>query len=152
MRVPERIRNTNGVCSRVSDGSSRLSLLSLSPLEATRDLGRPVVRSVFRSVGCPREPKLGRPRLSLVKKQTTIPLRSLCHPVIMSRPLPTTTGSTGTRRHRRSPPTTSVRSSSIRFCRLSIESSRLSHSRFPNVASFSSVSPAVSGSNNRSDR
>ena len=87
MRVPERIRNTNGVCSRVSDGSSRLSLLSLSPLEATRDLGRPVVRSVFRSVGCPREPKLGRPRLSLVKKtndnSVTVTL-SPCHNVTSS--------------------------------------------------------------------
>jgi hypothetical protein len=58
MRVPERIRNTRGNGAgeevMVVVGTSRCSLsLSLSPLEATRNLGRPVGRSVG-SVGCPR--------------------------------------------------------------------------------------------------
>lgn len=58
MRVPERIRDTKGngcVGEEVMVvGTSRCSL-SLSSLEATRNLGRPVVRSVGRSgsVGCP---------------------------------------------------------------------------------------------------
>src|SRR5712671_4955549 len=51
----------------------------------------------------------------------------------------------------RIPLTTSIKSSSILFCRFSIDSSRLAHSKFPNVDSFSSVSPAVSSSHNPSD-
>ena len=52
----------------------------------------------------------------------------------------------------RIPLTTSCSSSSIRCCLFSIESNRLAHSKFPNVDSFSSVSSAVSGSHNASDR
>lgn len=108
------------------------SLLSLSPLEATRNIGRPVGRL----------PSHARPGLAgpdIKKTNVTIPLLSPRHVLPSGRP-------------RRSPLTSSVRSSSIRLCRMSIESSLLSHSSFPNVASFSSVSSAVSGSNNRSDR
>lgn len=60
MRVPERNRDTGKVCA----GEEVMvvvctSLLSLSPLEATRNIGRPVGRSV----GCLTREELGRPRL-----------------------------------------------------------------------------------------
>jgi hypothetical protein len=70
-------------CRGGSDGSSRrLSLLSLSPLEATRNLGRPVVRSVCRSVALARQAKAWQAQtFTAIKNKRQF---RYCHPVTPS--------------------------------------------------------------------
>lgn len=95
--------------------------------------GISVGRPVGPSVGCV---KADQARRHSIKTNDTIPSRHChCHfpsPRILL--------------------TISSRRSSIRFCPLSNAFNRLSHSKLPNVASFSAVSSAVSGSHDTSER
>lgn len=138
-----------------SDGSRPplSSLLSLSfccPVQARRNSR--LVRSFGRSLGRLRP---GHKAASFRKKKFNIEKQrgyevtvtlSLRHTFLPLLPLLDSLLST------RMPLTTSCRSSSIRCCLFSIESNLLAHSKLPNVDSFSSVSSAVSGSHNASDR